>query len=138
MKNVKTYLNSTQETGKYGEKVVLYYLKTRDYYLIKANLRLKIGEIDILMAKNKVIYIVEVKSARVRIKNALDTLNSVFKVEPEDSFTRKKLRKLRLLAAELTTHEWVSRYDIQIIGFVVKIFVDREDEVQKSLVRRIF
>lgn len=142
MNNTKKYLKNTLETGKYGEKVVLYHLKTEGYSLLKPNLRLKTGEIDILMAKNKVIYVVEVKSTRIYVKNGLDTgldgMNPVFKVEPEDSFTKKKLRKLRLLAAELMTYEWVSGYDIQIIGFVVKVLVGRQGEVCKSLVRRLF
>jgi Holliday junction resolvase-like predicted endonuclease len=138
MKNAKTYINNTQETGEYGEKVVLYHLKTRGYRLIKANLRLKIGEIDLLMAKNKVIYIIEVKSARIRAQNDFNSQESVFKVEPEDSFNCKKLRKLKLLAAELMTYEWLSTCDIQIIGFVVRIFVNREGVVLKSLVQRLF
>ena len=147
MKNTKIYLNSTKEIGNYGEKVVLYYLKTRGFRLLKTNLRLKTGEVDILVAKDKVIYIVEVKSARVYINVGYDKdcdleVNSskvlVFKVEPEDSFTRKKIRKLRLLSHELLAQRWTDGFDLEIIGFVVRILVDREGVVQKSVIRRLF
>lgn len=150
------YIKSPKETGKYGEKVVLYYLKTRGYRVLATNLRLKTGEIDILMAKNNAIFLVEVKSTRIVLKNDLNQGSKrslVFEkgslrgcsvdheehlVEPEDSFTRKKLIKLRLLASDLMSQDWTEGYDIRILGFVVRVLVDKEGLVKTSLVRRLF
>src|SRR4030042_1137204 len=48
--------------GSYGEKLALDYLKKKGYKLIGQNIRLYLGEIDLLMQDKKTLVVVEVKT----------------------------------------------------------------------------
>ncbi len=50
--------------GNQGEEIATEYLKKKGYKILKRNLRLKIGEIDILAQDGKILVIVEVKAGK--------------------------------------------------------------------------
>lgn len=129
-------------TGRYGEKVASYWLKTKSHEIIARNLRLKQGEIDILALKNNVIHIIEVKTIRVLHSNrtkgqlnkrelsettALDLGSADFL--PEDNFSKTKLRKLQRLKGELLLYSDLGfdpcsqlERDVQIGGIAVYLY----------------
>lgn len=51
-----------RKIGQKGENVAQKYLKELGFKVVEANFRCKIGEIDIIAAKNKELYFVEVKT----------------------------------------------------------------------------
>ncbi len=52
---------SSKTKGKIGEFIAVSYLRMKSYKLVRKNLQLKSGEIDILMKKNKTLIAIEVK-----------------------------------------------------------------------------
>jgi len=55
-------LNDRKKLGNYGEDLALAFLEKKGYKLIKRNLRLFCGEIDLLMADGEIFVICEVKT----------------------------------------------------------------------------
>lgn len=82
--------------GDYGEKVASHYLISKGFSIIRQNLRLKVGEIDILAKKNSNLYIFEIKTARFCVNHTGEPF-----VFPEENFNHRKLRKLQSLREEL-------------------------------------
>lgn len=74
--------------GQQGEDTAADYLKSKGYEILERNLRLKIGEIDILARQNNTLIIVEVKSGRT---GKFDM--AIFRIGPQK---QAKLRNLAL------------------------------------------
>ena len=53
-----------RETGNYGEALVAEYLRKRRYTLIASQYRCRMGEIDLIARKGKVLCFIEVKTRR--------------------------------------------------------------------------
>jgi putative endonuclease len=70
-------------TGKIGEEIAKEFLKNKGYEIIEQNYRTKYAEIDLLTKKDKEIILVEV---RTKVGENFGS--------PEDSLTKKKLKKL--------------------------------------------
>lgn len=79
-----------RQVGVYGENVAEHYLIRKGHSIVRRNLTLRSGEIDILSYKDNYLYINEVKTG---------TRGSV--VLPELNLTRRKLMRLKRLALEL-------------------------------------
>ena len=77
-----------KETGDLGEKLARDFLKKRGYHIVESNYRCAEGEIDIIARQKDTLVFVE-----VRTKHSLEFGS------PEESITRKKMEKLRTLAA---------------------------------------
>jgi len=73
------------QTGKIGEEIAKKYLQKKGYKIIEQNYKTKYGEIDLVCQKEKELVIVEV---RTKMGDMYGT--------PEDSLTKKKLRKIWL------------------------------------------
>ena len=74
-------------TGKLGENNAKDFLEKKGYNVVEQNYRTKYGEIDIIVKKGSELIVVEV---RTKIGDLYGT--------PEDSLTKKKLRKIWLNA----------------------------------------
>ncbi len=86
--------NKTLKIGRYGELIASFYLKNKGYSILARNLRLNNeevrGEIDILALKDKILHVVEVKTACV-----IGLQVVIF--APESNLSQMKIRKLRKL-----------------------------------------
>ena len=71
------------QTGKLGEEIARKYLEKNGYKIIERNFKTKYAEIDLISQKDKEIILIEV---RTKIGEMFGT--------PEESLTRRKLRKL--------------------------------------------
>lgn len=84
--------------GQFGELAASIYLDNKGYSVLARNLRLNEGEIrgeiDILAVKDRVLHVVEVKTACIM------GLNDVI-FEPESNLSKMKIRKLRKLRSIL-------------------------------------
>jgi putative endonuclease len=75
------------QTGKLGENIAKDFLEKKGYNIVEQNYKTKYGEIDIIAKKGGELIVVEV---RTKIGDLYGT--------PEDSLTKKKLRKIWLNA----------------------------------------
>lgn len=80
-----------KKLGNFGEDLALEFLLKKKYKLIKRNLRLKVGEIDLLMQDKETLVIVEVKTKTDKRYGL-----------PQEEVDYHKQRKLRQLAGALT------------------------------------
>jgi len=94
-----------KSTGHLGEDLAAEYLIKNKYKLIERNLRLSVGEIDILAESRGTIVIVEVKTVR----------GSGFGLA-QDLVRFKKQNKLKLLARALTQRYPNKTIRIDVIG----------------------
>ena len=72
-------------TGRLGENMAAKYLRTKGYYILRRNYRVRGGEIDIIAKQNQTLVFVEVKTRR---QNAGGY--------PEEAVTPKKLKRMDL------------------------------------------
>ena len=75
------------QTGKLGEEIAKKFLEKKGYKIIEQNYKTKYGEIDLVAKKGKDLIAVEVRAK----------MGDLFG-SPEDSLTKKKLRKVWLNA----------------------------------------
>lgn len=75
------------KTGKIGESIAKDFLEKKGYNIVEQNYKTKYGEIDIIAKKGSELIVVEV---RTKVGDLYGT--------PEDSLTKKKLRKVWLNA----------------------------------------
>lgn len=94
---------SKTETGALAEKLAAKALKKRGYKILEKNLKMRMGEIDILALHKKVLVIVEVKSS---------TGSSQFG-PPFLHVDQKKQRKLKKLALSLIQEIKLTATDIR-------------------------
>lgn len=80
-----------KQLGASGEELAKEFLISKGYKILERNLRLRVGEIDILAQEGETIIIVEVKTKRY-----------VRQGHPEEQVDYFKQRKLRLLARSVT------------------------------------
>lgn len=80
-----------KQLGASGEELAEEYLVEKGYKILQRNLRLKMGEIDILAQDSKTIVIVEVKTKRY-----------INQGRPEEQVDYFKQRKLRLLGRAIS------------------------------------
>lgn len=137
----KIYLRKV--IGKLGELAVATHLKNKGHVILCMNNLLKQGEIDILSLKNDILFVNEVKTTVV-------TYSKNPYIEPEDSFSRLKISKLKKLAKAIyqgfDTNEGVLRLNrkesftsngtslgsingVQVCGFAVRLLLEESDHV---------
>lgn len=81
--------------GRIGELIASKYLEKGGFSILSCNLRLKMGEMDILAYKNKDYYVFEIKTLYIR-EGSSDKVETSPWV-PENNLNRLKIRKLRQL-----------------------------------------
>ncbi len=84
--------------GHYGESIASIYLKNKGYSVLARNVRVNEGEvrgeIDILVVKDRVLHVVEVKTAcEIGLRDVIFV--------PESNLSKMKIRKLRKLRSVL-------------------------------------
>ena len=97
--------SKNKSTGNQGEDLAAEYLTKLKYKILERNLRLTVGEIDILAQDKKTIVIVEVKTVRGEGFGLAQEL-----------VRYKKQEKLKLLARALTQKYPNSTLRIDVIG----------------------
>lgn len=100
-----------QSLGKSGEDLACQFLLNKGYILIGRNVRLKFGEIDLLMKDGKTLVIVEVKTK----KTGSFTL-------PQEKVDREKQKKLVRLAKAVWQKfpDWKIRIDVVAVDETTK------------------
>lgn len=102
-------------TGGAGEELAKEYLVERGLLFITANYRVRAGEIDLIMRKNRTLYFIEVK-----------TRNGMRYGYPELSVTKNKIEKIERTAQNfLIEYERFSNYTKQVL--VVSILYESEN-----------
>jgi putative endonuclease len=84
--------------GTIGETAACAYLKLKGHTLISRNLRVKRGEIDILTIKDGILHITEVKTMTGASEGSKAGNQWI---QPEDNFSRAKMKRLRLMGFEI-------------------------------------
>ena len=105
-----------------GEDAATKHMKKKGYQILARNLRLKMGEIDILCLdpKTNSVVVVEVK-ARTR--------KSAATLAPEASITAAKKRKLRTLAKGIAARDDCRGKRIRIDVVAVEFAIDQADPI---------
>lgn len=75
------------QTGKLGEEIAREFLEKKGYKIIEQNYKTKYGEIDLVCSKGSLLVAVEVRTKKGDLYGT-----------PEESLTKKKLRKIWLNA----------------------------------------
>ncbi len=85
----KVFTSKTQKRGELGEEIACKYLISKGFEIMERNYTLKVGEIDIVVKKGKVVHFIEIKSS---IGSFGDIGNSLYR--PEENLHPKKLSRL--------------------------------------------
>lgn len=110
MPQLKTMKEFNLETGKIGEEIARKYLEKKGYKIIEQNYKTKYGEIDLVAQKGKELVIVEV---RTKIGDLYGT--------PEESLTKKKLKKLWLnTVAYVNKNKWQKDYRVDAVCIILR------------------
>ncbi|HEV7782266.1 MAG TPA: YraN family protein [Chitinophagaceae bacterium] len=112
------------ELGKQGEELGASWLEEKGYTILDRNWRYGQLEIDIIAAKGKFLYFIEIK-----------TRNFSRYGHPEDSVTKKKFRKLKKAADEYLFrnpgHPWIQYHILSVTLF-------KEKEPEFFLIEDVF
>jgi len=110
----------SKEIGTLGENIAKNYLEKKGYRILETNYKTKIGEIDIIAQKGKILVFIEVKTITAK-ENFL----------PEDKVDKRKKTKLINLV-KFYLQEKKINFDIplQIDVIGIKLGKDKESEIQ--------
>ena len=86
--HMKRFTSKTQKTGEIGEKISVIFLKNKGFNIEETNYTKKVGEIDIIATKDKVLHFIEVKSINKNTNVSYETYN------PAENLTKKKYNKI--------------------------------------------
>lgn len=103
------------EKGKLGEKKALSYLRKNNFKILEKNYRTKIGEIDIIALKNKIVYFIEVK-ARTDIRKGL----------PYEAVNYRKIKHIKNTAYYFLLNSKYKDYKLKLA--VISIILDNKGE----------
>lgn len=112
----KVFTSKTQKTGEIGEHVAVRYLLGKGYSVLERNYTKKWGEIDVVAAKGRKTYFIEVKS------KTGDSVVSDKEEEyrPEDNMHPWKIERLRrTIQTYLAEHSEIGEWQF---GLIVVIF----------------
>lgn len=100
-------MNTKQEIGQHGERLVIQFLQNKGFEIIDQNYRTRAGEIDLIACRSQLLLFIEVK---MRQKNYFE-LSQVI--------TEKKQRKIVITAKDyLVRHDHedkVCRFDVALV-----------------------
>lgn len=97
-----------QGIGNYGERATWIYLQRNGHYILDTNVRLSIGEIDIISQKHGIIHFIEVKSVSYETKQGLEESYLLGEYKPEERVNHEKRWKLKQLILL-----WLQKNDIE-------------------------
>ena len=106
----------TKELGKLGEDISKNYLEAKGYKVIENNFRCKIGEIDIIASKEKLLAFVEVKTRRSLMygypQEAVNTTKIKYIKKVASYYLSQKMRIQRIFS------DFSFRFDVIEINFI--------------------
>jgi putative endonuclease len=113
---------ATKPLGDLGEKIAREYLGNKGYEILDRNFRYsKLGELDIIAAKNNAVHFFEVKTRQK--KHLSDFL-------PEDNITFNKQKKIiKLAQIWLSKHKLIDR-DWQIDVLAIELYRDDSYDIR--------
>ncbi|HYE61480.1 MAG TPA: YraN family protein [Phycisphaerales bacterium] len=103
---------TTRELGTMGERAAAAHLRGLGFVVLGRNLKVPMGEADLLCREGETVVVVEVKT-RLRREGAPELSNLV---APEASVTAKKRRKLLTIAKHLKRANRWPRVRIDVVG----------------------
>ena len=103
---------TTRELGALGEKAAAAHLRGMGFSVLGRNVKVPMGEADLLCREGGMVVVVEVKT-RLRREGAPELSNLV---APEASVTARKRRKLFAIARHLKRANKWSRVRIDVVG----------------------
>lgn len=90
--DITTY--TRKDIGNLGERVAVEYFRRRGYRLIARNLTFKTGELDIIVQKDSVIHIIEVKAACCEIFPSRIDAGNTHDYDPAYNLSMYKIQKV--------------------------------------------
>ena len=120
---------TTDEVGKFGEKICAKHLKKQGYKILERNLRINRLEIDIIAASKTHILFVEVKTRRTDMNNIFRPADAVGKSKRDNlisfakaytkGLTKKyESRQLRIDVCEVLTHGEEGNLKVDSINYI--------------------
>lgn len=107
----------TRKTGDLGEQIAVKYLKSRGFSVLETNYLKKWGELDIILEKDGVIHVIEVKTAKFDTKEAL--MHSIKNTEyrPEELVDDRKLHQIhKATETWIKENRWSGEVQLGVIG----------------------
>ncbi len=102
--------------GKLGEQASATYLRARGHKILDRNVKLGIGEVDIIAYKGSTLYIFEVK-----------TRKNTAKGQPYEAVTPTKARKLLLMGEKYSLQKKLNHSKLSL--GVISVIVDEANKV---------
>lgn len=107
----KVFTSETQKIGEIGEGIAIKFLVKHGFLILDRNYTKKWGELDIVAAKDKKLYFIEVKSVS---RNNLDNVSqgTLDQYNPEDNMHPWKMKRMArtiqtyILSKRLDDREW--------------------------------
>jgi len=114
-------LGKKNQIGAYGEEIAKTYLEERGFIFLEQNFLRKWGEIDLIMQKEGVIHMIEVKTVSFTTKARLaDSYGDTYR--PEEQFTAQKYRKLsNTIDSWLLAESYTGEYQLDLVTVRVVI-----------------
>ncbi len=122
----KVFTSETQKIGEFGETLACEYLQKEGFKVIDRNYYQKIGEIDVIAQKDKILHFVEVKTVSCETLEKIDFLA----IKPENNFTYSKSVKFKkiinfYLMNKNVSHETIIQIDL------ITVYVSKFDKKTK-------
>lgn len=116
---IREFTSKTQKIGEVGEKIAVKFLVKHGFSIIERNFSTKYGEIDIVARKDKILYLIEVKT-----QNAKTSINSA------ENLTYKKLQSLEIMTQIYVEYKhW--KGDYRLVACLIKL----EPALKQALVQ---
>ncbi len=119
----RLFKHAKRTPGQQGERLAERHLRSQGYKLIARNLRVRLGEIDLLMLApdRRTVLFVEVKTAEAGRSSS---------VPPEHRVGRRKQRKLAMLAAKLIARHKLTGRPIRFDVVGVTLHADQDADIR--------
>jgi len=100
---------NTREEGKNKEEMAERYLKKRGYKVVERNYQKKVGEIDLIVKKDRTLVFVEVRSLKKGHIDPIETINA-----------KKREKIIKTARLFLMEHEEFEGYDVRfdVVGIL--------------------
>ena len=108
--------SSNVSLRKIGENASVLFLRNQGFKILKRNLRVNIGEIDIIASKQSVLYVFEVKTRR-------NTTHG----QPYEAVTPVKAKRLQMMGEKFALQNNLK--DSKLSLGVIAVLVDESDKV---------